>query len=151
MGQLNALQHGSLHLVIRIVCSSVSRRQRSLLVECAAMYGVYLCVYVYMCVCVCNIHYCSKNNASDIARARSREEVMQILFFLFIFVIDSSSSYGLLTWAQIAAAATCVRSNRCLFLLSVSSPIPLTEESDLKEKENIDVKILNFTSGMKSG
>lgn len=46
---------------------------------------------------MCNIRYYNKSNASDIARARSREEVMQIFFSpLFIFVIDSSSSYGYL-------------------------------------------------------
>lgn len=36
---------------------------------------------MYVSVRVCNIRYCNKSNASDIARARSREEVMQILFF----------------------------------------------------------------------
>jgi len=48
-----------------------------------------ICVYVTFAIVVRVMN-------NDIARAR-REEVMQILFFsLFVFVIDSSSSYGYL-------------------------------------------------------
>jgi len=59
------------------------------LVECAAMYGVFVCV---------TFAIRSKSNASDIARARSRE-VMQILFsppFLSSLLIPR---LRMVTWA----------------------------------------------------
>lgn len=126
-----------------------THQQALLLVENVRQCMEYF-IYVYICILTRSIvvRVISRLRMILLEPEVSREEVMQIPFFFVSFLFQLSlliSRLFMVTWAQIAAAATCVRSNHCLFLLSVSFPTPLTEESDLEKRENVIPS--SFTDG----